>query len=111
MGNCYLASPDTNTSTKIKYDFQSIGTTMTSKLMISENMDYSNKTISKIDEKTIQFIHGYIMQKMFDNKPKMAIIPIALTNIIASFTFNMEYFYRHGKCIVMKSIDTMYDTL
>ena len=96
---------EADTQFKTSKDLPPLGSTDTAYLDICNVMDYETKTITEINASTYQFICGYLLVR-----DQLIIIPDVLLHIIALFTFNMEYFTKHGQCLIIKSTNTMYDT-
>ena len=78
-------------------------------LDLTSNMDFQIKTITEINEDIIEFVYGYFFDIM--NNRNYNLIPIEVINLIILYTFNMEYFTRHGRILDAISIQGAFDTI
>ena len=85
----------------------SLGSVSTLDLDIDNNMDFQIKTITNIGKSTIIFVNAFI-NKILQSS---VIIPDEIKQLITSFAFNVEYFHKHGNCLIIRSEEFMYDTV
>ena len=86
-----------------KVEKDQVGKTETRYLNLERNMDYSIKTITKIDQSIIYFIHAFIIQIISNQSREPEDMPHDLVNIIILFAFNFEYFSKYGNCVIIKA--------
>ena len=71
-------------------------------LDIHKNMDYTIKTITKVESSTIKFIQSFINSDNISND---------LIEIIILYTFNFEYFTKYGYFIIVESVNYPFDCI